>query len=99
MRYYFGAIVSSVLHNTEAVCKQKDFATFHLFNTLCGVTMPLNIIRTTQNTEVAYPAIVGLGKRGTVGYANTTSIGGFVYFMTLLLSLFGTGFCFLVASM
>ncbi|KAJ5859609.1 hypothetical protein N7534_004886 [Penicillium rubens] len=35
----------------------------------------------------------------TVGYANTASIGGFVYFMTLLLSLFGTGFCFLVAAL
>ncbi|KAJ5589564.1 hypothetical protein N7537_012242 [Penicillium hordei] len=35
----------------------------------------------------------------TVGYTNTATIGGFVYFMTLLLSVFGTGFCFLMAAL
>ncbi|KAJ5669202.1 hypothetical protein N7462_010272 [Penicillium macrosclerotiorum] len=35
----------------------------------------------------------------TVGYTNSATIGGFVYFMSLLLSLFGTGFCFLMAAL
>lgn len=35
----------------------------------------------------------------TVGYANTPSIAGFVYLMYLVMSLFGTGFCFIMASL
>ncbi|KAJ5335527.1 hypothetical protein N7452_007930 [Penicillium brevicompactum] len=35
----------------------------------------------------------------TVGYTNTPSIAGFVYLMYLVMSLFGTGFCFIMASL
>jgi ABC-type multidrug transport system permease subunit len=34
----------------------------------------------------------------TVGFPNSTHIAGYVYFMFLLLSLFGTGFCHLMAA-
>lgn len=34
----------------------------------------------------------------TVGYPNSANIAGYIYFMFLLLSLFGTGFCHLMAA-
>ncbi|CAG8363574.1 unnamed protein product [Penicillium salamii] len=34
----------------------------------------------------------------TMGFANTPAIAGFTYFMFLLLSLFGTSFCYLMAT-
>lgn len=35
----------------------------------------------------------------TVGYTNTPTIAGFVYLMYLVMSLFGTGFCFAMAAL
>lgn len=56
---------------------------------LIAVEVPWNILLYT---------IVFLCSYWTIGFENSPAIAGFTYFMFLLLSQFGTGFCYLMAS-
>ncbi|KAE8152756.1 P-loop containing nucleoside triphosphate hydrolase protein [Aspergillus avenaceus] len=48
--------------------------------------------------QIAFYTIVFLCSYWTVGYPNTPTVAGFAYFMFLLLSLFGTSYCQLLAA-
>ncbi|KAJ5954284.1 hypothetical protein N7501_008563 [Penicillium viridicatum] len=61
-----------------------------LVSALILVEIPCNIVLFTLIFLVSY---------WTFGFASTTSIAGFVYFMYLLMAMFGLGFTYLVAAL